>query len=227
MEGLLFIMKRSEYITRLYLLRHGETVGAEIRRYKGTIDVPLSETGRMQMKNTAHCLFTHLRTKSASVGSISALYTSDLSRARDSAEIIASQCALSPVVHPALRERHFGVWEGMSFEDIREKYPAEFDAWAGNPLKFSPLDGETTAEVKTRVITAVDDIMSKHRNENIIIVAHGGVNRVVLCHYLGMSLEHIFRIEQDYAAMNIIEFQHSRPFVKMINGCTTTIRMQA
>lgn len=195
-------------VKTLYLIRHGHAGGDE-KRYKGSIDVPLSDKGIEQIKKTSMFLKEL---------SLSAVYCSPLSRALKSAEIIAEPYGLSPVVIPDLRERSFGIWEGMSFNEIKEKYPEEFEAWAKNPLKYSPIKGESTIEVRDRVVLALEDILSKHHNDRIAIVAHGGVNRVILCHFLEVPLENIFRIEQDYAAVNIIEFHDRYPVVRLING---------
>jgi broad specificity phosphatase PhoE len=225
-------------VTTLYLVRHGETVGSETKRYKGNIDVPLSEKGILQVEAAAAYVrkrlsdpehsrhLSYLRDihksdsdaiANPSVG-LSAVYSSGLSRAVKSAEIIGAAYGLIPLIKNDLRERSFGIWEGMSFTDIKERYPAEFEAWAGNPLKYSPMDGESTLQVKERVIAALDGLLAAHNSETIAIVAHGGVNRIILCHVLGMPLEHIFRIEQDFAAINVIEFWDKYPVVKLING---------
>jgi len=196
-------------VTTLYLIRHGETEGGEVRRYKGTIDVPLSEKGVSQMEQVSK----YIVEKGGKGGLMSAVYCSDLTRAIRSAEIVAEPHSLKPIIISSLRERNFGLWEGMSFDEIREKYPLEFDAWAGNPLKFSPMEGESTLAMRDRVIQAMNEIMEKHNKENIAIVAHGGVNRIILCHILGIPLENIFRIEQDYGAVNIIEFWDKYPVV--------------
>lgn len=201
-------------VTTLYLIRHGETEGGEVRRYKGTIDVPLSEKGLRQMEQISK----YIVEKEGKGGLMSAVYCSDLTRAIRSAEIVAEPHSLKPIIVSSLRERNFGLWEGMSFDEIMEKYPLEFDAWAGNPLKFSPMEGESTLAMRDRVIQAMSEIMENHNKENIAIVAHGGVNRIILCHILGIPLENIFRIEQDYGAVNIIEFWDKYPVVKLLNG---------
>ena len=248
-------------VTTLFLVRHGETEGSEVKRYKGSIDVPISQNGIEQVKRTSIFINSAVRKLSCS---IDAIYCSPLSRASKSAEIIAAPHGLMPIEINELRERSFGIWEGMTFSEIRDKYPAEFDAWAGNPLMYSPIGGESTVEVKDRVIPALEKILSEagalgnaelelarkptvgaqargnaegpekekeqnpkrnYRNSeltgvrtNIVIVAHGGVNRVMLCHLLGIPLENIFRIEQDNASVNIIEFWDNYPVVKLLNG---------
>jgi alpha-ribazole phosphatase len=220
-------------VTVLYLIRHGETEGAEVRRYKGSIDVPLSANGIRQMERLSlHIADLENRRKGViekmprgsgdaenrNYPGITAVYCSHLSRAIKSAELIAKPHSLKPVIVPALRERNFGVWEGMSFDEIKEKYPEEFTAWAGNPLAFSPMEGENTMEVKDRVINAMNEIIQNHSGERIAIVSHGGVIRVILCYILGVPLENMFRFEQDYAALNIIEFWDAYPVVKLMNG---------
>ena len=199
-------------VTVLYLIRHGETEGAETRRYKGSIDVPLSKNGIRQIERVSDYIVEtvqrgHGKKEKFHVspspdlpvtGSmLTAVYCSHLSRAVKSAELIAKPYCLEPVIVPALRERNFGIWEGMSFDEIKEKYPEEFTAWAGNPLEFSPMEGESTVEVKDRVINAMNTIIKHHGGEHIAIVSHGGVIRVILCDILGVPLENIFRFEQD------------------------------
>ncbi len=198
-------------VTRLYLIRHGETEGADKKRYKGHIDVPLSENGIKQMERLAEYISAEATSK------LSAVYCSDLSRAIKSAEIIAESHSIKPVVFKDLRERNFGIWEGMSFDEIREKYPEEFNAWTNNPREFSPMQGESTIEVKDRALKVLKGVLEKHKDESIAIVSHGGINRIILCHLLGIPLENIFRIEQDFAAVNIIEFYDKYPVVKLIN----------
>ncbi len=230
--------------TTLYLIRHGETEWSGARRYCGSIDVPLNEKGMDQMRRAALFVREHLKTSTLSKYSsylrdlnskerassesaglpefpepvLSAVYSSDLRRAFKSAEIVAGCHGLQAVAVPDLRERSFGVWEGMTFTEIRERYPSEFESWAGNPLKYHPVGGESTHEVRDRVVPAIEGTLQGHSGKNIAVVAHGGVNRIILCHFLGMPLKHIFRIEQDHGAVNIIEFWERYPVVKLING---------
>ncbi len=121
-------MSKQEIHTTLYVIRHGETVNAEKKRYKGTIDVPLSANGIAQMELTAAHLEKMVLENNAGNG-LAAVYTSDLSRAWQSADILAGRFNLQPRVDESLRERYFGRWEGMSFDEITEKYPIEFQAW--------------------------------------------------------------------------------------------------
>jgi len=233
------LMVDTAMVTTLYLIRHGATEGDGALRYKGSIDVPLSARGAEQVERTSRYIRRHLGNVASSAyrsylrdihgktvegisehdsGSLQAVYTSDLSRAVKSAEIIAEPYDLMPIVVADLRERHFGVWEDMTFQEIKERFPQEFEAWAENPLKYSPPEGESTVGVSCRVLAVLESILKKHRGGAISMVSHGGVNRVILCHLLGMPLENIFRIEQDHAAVNIIEFWDAYPVVKLMNG---------
>lgn len=239
-------------VTTLYLIRHGETIGSEVKRYKGSIDVPLSEAGIAQIKEASTFIADHLRLSGKmkyksylndihssfphmaddKEAKLSAVYCSNLSRAVRSAEIIAGPHGLQPLIVPEFRERNFGVWEGKTFNEIKDQYPSEFEAWVSDPVKYSPVNGESTSVVYDRAIRALDGIMSKHATvstdwkasgnegtaDSIAIVAHGGVNRIILCHLMGVPLENIFRIEQDTAAINIIEFWGRYPVIKLLNG---------
>ncbi|MDP2167581.1 MAG: histidine phosphatase family protein [Thermodesulfovibrionales bacterium] len=212
-------------VTTLYLVRHGQTEGGTVKRYKGSIDVPLSQTGIEQVKAVS-ALINSLAGGTGNPGnqgSLKAVYASGLKRAQRSAELIAAAHGLMPVVIPGLKERSFGKWEGMSFDEVMQSHPDEFEAWAKDPLRFSPVGGESTLEVKDRVQKALDEILCRHESgDAIAVVAHGGVNRVMLCGLLGMPLENIFRIEQDFACLNIIEFWEAGPVVKLINGSART-----
>jgi broad specificity phosphatase PhoE len=150
--------------TTVYLIRHGETVDADSRRYKGHIDVPLSGNGIKQLERLSEYL-TQITNYRSQITDIKAVYSSGLDRALKSAEIIAKPFGLNPIVIDDLKERSFGVWEGMTFDEIKDKWPDAFNAWAENPLKFSPMEGENTLEVKERAMKAFNSIINKHKDE--------------------------------------------------------------
>ena len=124
-------MNRKQGTTTLFLIRHGHTVNGDEKRYKGHIDVELSGAGERQLLRLSENLY-------ALNHNLKAVYCSDLKRARRSAEIISEPLDLKPVVLPELRERSFGRWEGMSFNEIAGEYPEEFERWKSDPLRFSP-----------------------------------------------------------------------------------------
>jgi len=186
-------------VKSLYLIRHGETEGAHERRYKGTLDVPLSQLGEKQADSTGRYMKEHGYLPDM-------IYCSPLSRAIKSAKLAASHFGLNPRTVEGLRERDFGAWEGLSFDEIAARWPKAFSSWAHDPLRFSPLDGESTLEVRERVVPVVEGLLHTSDAEHIAIVAHGGVNRVILCHYTGVPLENIFRMDQGFACLNVIRF---------------------
>lgn len=193
----------------VYIIRHGQTVGSHERRYKGSLDVALSEEGRAQVERTAVYM------KDAGLVP-DVVYCSTLQRARVSAEIVCSRFGLAPVEEHGLRERHFGQWEGMSFDEIAAKWPDAFSAWAGNPLMYSPMGGESTQQVHDRLMPVVDALICGP-HERVAIVAHGGVNRIMLCKWMGIPLENVFRVEQDFACLNVVKFYDSLPVVSLLN----------
>ena len=198
----------------LYLIRHGQTEGDGKRRYKGSLDVPLSAEGEAEMERAAGFVKASL---DAAGRRLVAVYCSGLKRARRSAEIVAAPFGLSPTVVEDLRERHFGLWEGLTFEEIAERWPEAFTAWASDPLGHSPLEGESTLDVSERVDRAFDDILGRQDGEYIAVVAHGGVNRAILCRLMGVPLGNIFRIEQDHGAVSVVEFYDGYPVIKLLN----------
>ncbi len=200
----------------LYLLRHGETEGQK-KVYKGHIDIPLSKEGERQVEKTAKFLKNYTKRYDLQV---EFCYSSPLKRAVKTAEIIAEELSLRAKAKPlqSLKERSFGKWEGLSINDIVSLYPEEFERWRTDPLRFSPPGGESTLQVSERASEALSEIISSHQNSQVFITAHGGINRVILCNILGIPLENIFRIEQEFACVNIIEFYENQPVVKLING---------
>ena len=202
-------------VTKVFLIRHGETEDADSSRYKGHIDVPLSANGIAQVQRLADYLSRSME-HGAENTDLKAVYCSGLIRAVKSAEIIAGSFGLMPIINDGLKERNFGAWEGMTFDEIKEKWPDAFNAWAGNPLQFTPMEGENTLDVRERAMKTFNDIVPNHNGQSIAIVAHGGINRAILCELLGVPLENIFRIEQDFAALNEIELW-DYPVIRRMN----------
>ncbi len=198
----------------IYLLRHGETEGPK-RVYKGHIDVPLSKNGIMQVEKVAQ-KFKEFIKKYDFNNSI--ILSSPLDRAVKTAEILSKNLKINMEIMELLKERSFGKWEGLSIDQIISSYPDEFDRWRQNPVLFYPPDGESTLEVSKRAKRAIEEILKRYKEYQIIITAHGGINRVILCNLLNIPLENIFRIEQDFTCVNIIEFYENYPVVKLING---------
>ena len=182
--------------TTIYLVRHGSVVGAETRRFIGHLDVPLSPRGEREAAALARRL--------ASV-KLAAAYSSDLSRARRTAEILTGPHLLEAVAVPALREFAMGRWEGLTAAEIRALDPAAFDAWMADVGRFQFPGGESLGDVAARVWPALEAIEARHAGGAVLVVAHGGPNRIVLCRALGVPVERILSLGQDYAALSVME----------------------
>ncbi len=196
--------------TRVYLIRHGQVVNHHEYRYNGHSDVDITPTGVLQMNRLADFLSTH---------PIEAMYSSDLQRAVKGARIISKVLGIEPVKVHALRELHLGRWEGLTREEASERFPEE----AGFRFKDLATDkvkgGESLLDLRERVLPALKEILERHRGKKLCIVAHGGVNRVILAEAMGLPIENFFRIEQDYGCLNIIDcFDDGVQVVKLLNG---------
>jgi alpha-ribazole phosphatase len=151
-------------MTELLLIRHGETDWNVEGRYQGQSDVPLNDRGRAQAKKlSAQLEGTQL----------DAIYSSDLARAKDTAEILAEVTGAPLVLDPRLREIHQGLWEGMLFQDIQQKYAEAFDRRKQDPLKVAPPEGETVGQLRARVLAALKDILQTHPHGRVALVSHG------------------------------------------------------
>jgi alpha-ribazole phosphatase/probable phosphoglycerate mutase len=147
-----------------------------------------------------------------------ALYTSPLKRALESAEVAGELFQLRPTVSSALREINFGNLEGLSYSQIEKMYPQEYKLWMERPTKVKFPGGESFAEMKTRVLGFQGVLLHTHANKTVVLVSHGGTNRILLAEALGIQDEMIFRIDQAYAAINVIDYFGNHPVVRLLNG---------
>ena len=164
-------------MTTILLARHGETDWNRDRRWQGHADPPLNEEGRRQ----AEALADELADRP-----LAAVYTSDLRRARETAEIVAKVHRLEVEIEPALREIHVGSWEGLTAAEVEERYP---EGWARFQNGERGHDGETHEDHSLRVVEAVRRIAHEHPDEEILIVSHGGSLRAVQRAVLGLAPE--------------------------------------
>lgn len=173
-------------MTELWLVRHGQTDWNLAGRWQGQAsNAPgLNETGRAQALS--------IREGLQGIG-FSALYSSDLLRARQTAELIAEPLGLTVTLEPRLREMNLGSWEDLCSEEIEARYPHELAERARNPFYRRAPNGESPCEVAERVLTAIDLIANKHRSETVLIVSHGIVLATVICCTMGFPLEDIYQ----------------------------------
>jgi len=182
---------------RIFLIRHGETIWNSEMKLQGHTDIPLSDTGVAQAKALAQRLASQ---------AISAVYCSDLGRAVETASHIAVSRGLEMIPQKALRELNFGRWEGLTFSQIKEQYGDLVQRWWATPLSVDVPGGEGLSGLASRVVQAVKEIVEKHQGEQVAVVCHGGPIRSLVCTVLNMDLNKYWKIRQDNAALNIIDF---------------------
>ncbi|MBM7867218.1 alpha-ribazole phosphatase [Heliobacterium gestii] len=201
-------------MTRVYLIRHGETEWNMARRYQGHSDVQLSEKGREQ----AQLLVRRLAGEK-----IDRVFASDLSRAVETARVIAEGHHTEVIVEPRFRECNFGAWEGLTFTEIEKAYPEEMKTWNTAPGKLQLPGGESFAIVQCRAHEAMMELVKKHDNEGVAIVAHGGTIRTLLCAILEVDLDRAWQFRQENTALNIIDFYDCKGIIERINDVTHLI----
>lgn len=166
--------------TRICLVRHGETEWNAERRLQGQIDIELNATGRRQAVAAGRWL------RGAGV---TALYASDLKRAWATAQAIGEALALVPVAAPEMRERCYGIFQGLTYAEAREKYPEAYAAFEARQTDCNFETGETLSEMYRRVTTCLQRIAAAHPGENVVVVLHGGVLDIVNRFVRGSRLE--------------------------------------
>lgn len=191
-------------------MRHGEVVNSGEKRYNGHIDVDITPRGVEQMHRLAGLLTGK---------NISAIYSSDLIRSVKGAKIIASRIGVTFTPLSELRERSVGVWEGLTVDEIKERFPDGYAAWRADLLNYRPQGGECLTDVKERILPVFKRLVASHPDQEIAMLLHGGVNRVILADALGMPPLNLFRIDQAFGALNIIDYhEDGMAVVRLING---------
>jgi broad specificity phosphatase PhoE len=186
-------------VTRLFLVRHGATSATQEDRFSGSSGAELSEQGRWQASRLGERL---------SQQNITAAYSSPLSRALDTARIIAEQCGLEPVTRDGLREMGHGHWEGMNRRDVEERFAAEYAAWEADPFTFAPEGGESGLAVLARALPVIREIVTTHPGGRVVVVSHKATLRLVLSSLLAFDPRgYRDRLDQSPACLNVLDFR--------------------
>ena len=196
--------------TRLYLVRHGQVEGFEQHRYNGQADVPLTDLGWQQYRS----LQCRLKDRP-----LAAVYSSDLQRCLEGARLLAEPHGLEPVPLPALRELHIGRWQGISWQELQQCFPRQWEERLKDIVNYRVPDGENLLDLSQRVLPALKSLLAAHARQEVLVVGHGAVNRVILLDAVGASLQSAFRIEQAYGCLNIIDYlEDGTSTVQLLNG---------
>lgn len=187
--------RRLHVATRVFLVRHGVTEWNEAGRCQGQRDVPLSCAGIRQAERLAVRLARER---------LSAVYTSDLSRAFETATQIAGGARVAVVPLRELREIDMGDWEGMTFDDIRRRAPTAAARWLEDTENNPIPGGESYARLRDRVVPKVIELVRAHPDASICVVSHAGPLKLLLCHALGLGPEARTRIDLANASLSAI-----------------------
>jgi len=152
--------------TRVIAVRHGETAWNVDTRLQGQLDIPLNDNGRDQARRAARAL----RDDAPDV-----IYTSDLSRARETAQTVAHLLGLPLTTDQGLRERCFGIWEGHTYAEVERGWPTESERWRRREADFGPVQGETLQGFFDRVVATTTRLAAAHAGQSVLLVTHGGV----------------------------------------------------
>ena len=181
---------------KIYLIRHARTIANEEKRYVGWEDVDLAEEGYLQAERLAS-RFQDIP--------ISALFSSDLLRAVKTAEALGKGRGIKLERDPALREIHFGEWEGLTLEEIMLGYDGEMRKWYKNPFQNSPPGGESFQDVCARIEKFITSLAPPKREGAIAIVSHGGAIRSILHKYMGLREKEIWRIHVENTSVSLLQ----------------------
>ena len=180
-------------MSTLFLVRHGRTGWNKEQIFRGHKDVPLDEVGREEARLAGE----RLRGEG-----IMGVFSSPLSRARETAEAVARFHKIEVQVLEGLNDLNFGEWEGMSRHEVEERYPDLCAQWQGAPHEVIFPGGEGLATVRIRAMKAVEDIIKQHPQEGVALVSHRVVLKVLICALLGLDNSHFWNIAQDTTAIN-------------------------
>ena len=195
-------------MTKVIFVRHGETSWNYSKRYQGHSDILLNDKGLQQAQLVAQRLAGE---------TISAIYSSDLKRAVQTADLIAGHHSLCPILVPELREVNFGLWEGLTYEEIMSTWPDGLSAIYAKPGCAPIPGGESFNDVQRRTMLGLSKCIARHQEETIVLVSHGGTMRVLLCDALGLDIEKMWSLRQDSTAINIVEYYEMTQVVSLVN----------
>ncbi len=208
----------SENLSKLYLIRHGQTCWNQKKRFQGQTDVDLDEKGFFQ----AQCIADYFKDKK-----VDAIFASDLLRAVHTAVPLSKAKNLPIQTDERLRETRFGLWEGQTFEQIQKTYPDLVFLWQNKPLQLQIPGGETFLEVAERSYQAIVEISLRNIGKHLAIFCHGGALRLLMCRLLEIPLDKLWHLQQYNAGITIIDlifdekvqtFKNCRPVLTLFNS---------
>lgn len=193
---------------RLVLMRHAQPHQSAQGRCYGKLDVGLSTLGRAQAAAAAAAFVP---------ADLAVVVSSPRVRARETAAMLADAVAAPVSVDARFAEIDFGDFEGRTYAEIEARHPQAFSTWMQSPTTMQFPGGESFAQMKARVLEGVRTIRAAHPGAAIGLVSHGGVGRIIIADALEMPDEAIFRLEQSYAGVSILDWWHDTPVLRLLD----------
>ena len=184
-------------MARVILVRHGQTEWNRVERFRGRADVPLNEIGLAQAEATGRRVASEWQPVS--------IYSSPLSRAAKTAEATASHFDLPVQIHADLVDIDYGEWQGLTPDEVRERWPEALDAWHHAPHTARIPGGETLDDLRARGLAAVNELAARHAEQTLVLVGHTVINRIILLGVLGLGNDRFWHLRQDTCAINVFE----------------------
>jgi broad specificity phosphatase PhoE len=183
---------------RILLLRHAETDWNRERRYQGWRDSPLSATGREQAESAGRLL---------AASPLAAVWSSPLARARETAALIAAPHQLPVREADAFKEMGFGDWEGLTRDEVRERFPEAHRAWAETPHEAAWPGAEPLAVVRARALAGLGALREAHQGQTVCLVSHGITSRILILEALGLGLDRLWSLQLSSTGISELEFR--------------------
>lgn len=195
-------MREKESATRIIYVRHGLTDFPSNRIYCDDVEDPPLNTEGLLHANDAAALLKGQK--------IDAIYASPSLRTRSTAEAISAVTGVAINYVPALRERRFGIWDGLYFADIEQRYPQEYKAWKQDVAGYTPQGGETMEDVLRRAGEKIGSIVANHGGQTVVVVAHVGPIRICLAAALKIPLAWYRQLRIDYGSLTCVDYGRSQ-----------------
>jgi broad specificity phosphatase PhoE len=222
--------------TRIWMVRHGQTEWNVTGRFQGQSDTPLNALGERQARAAGRQL-RRLAQADAWVspslretgGRLAAIYTSDLERARRTAEIICEELEAGDeaaidretplVIEPRLRELSFGEWEGLTYAQIQAYQPDILELWRRDLEQHAPPGGETLRQMAGRVQAALDAILAAHPDGRVVVVAHGGPLQMLTALALGLPASRYWQVYMANGSLSELRVHPEGAILNLLNSC--------
>ncbi len=196
-------------MTTILLVRHGQTAWNRDERFRGRMDLPLDATGLQQ----ADAVGRRLTSQRMPV----VIYSSPLQRALQTAAPIARACGLPATAHDGLLDIDFGTCAGLSEAEFRARYPELSAAWRASPQRVRFPDGESLSDVRGRVESMMNEVVSRHPDQDVALVTHLVVCRLILCSLLGLENSHFWHFEPATASLSVLEVSPQIRLLRVLN----------